>query len=40
MVIIGIVPAEVTFAFGLSDKIIEAFDGYISIVLQYLVDQL
>ena len=35
-IVIGIVPAEVTFAFGLSDDIIEAFDGYISVVLQYL----
>jgi hydrogenase maturation protease len=35
-IVIGIIPAEVTFAFGLSKEIIEAFDGYISVVLQYL----
>ena len=35
-IVIGIVPQEVTFAFGLSDALIEAFDGYISVVLQYL----
>ena len=35
-IVIGIVPAEVTFAFGLSPELIEAFDGYISVVLQYL----
>ncbi len=35
-IVIGIVPTEVTFAFGLSEEIIEAFDGYISVVLQYL----
>ena len=35
-IVIGIVPAEVTFAFGLSDPLIHAFDGYISVVLQYL----
>ena len=35
-IVIGIVPTEVTFAFGLSEEIIEGFDGYISVVLQYL----
>jgi len=35
-IVIGIVPMEVTFAFGLSDDILKAFDGYISVVLQYL----
>ena len=35
-IVIGIVPAEVTFAFGLSKEIIDAFEGYISVVLQYL----
>ena len=35
-IVIGIVPAEVTFAFGLSEEIVDAFEGYISVVLQYL----
>ncbi|MDF1874813.1 HyaD/HybD family hydrogenase maturation endopeptidase [Sulfurimonas sp. SAG-AH-194-I05] len=35
-IVIGIVPAEVSFAFGLSSEIIDAFDDYISVVLQYL----
>jgi hydrogenase maturation protease len=35
-IVIGIVPAEVTFSFGLSDEIIDAFEDYISVVLQYL----
>ena len=35
-IVIGIVPAEVTFAFGLSDEIIEAFERYLHVVLQYL----
>ena len=35
-IVIGIVPAEVTFTFGLSDEIVDAFEGYISVVLQYL----
>ncbi|MCB4762054.1 MAG: HyaD/HybD family hydrogenase maturation endopeptidase [Sulfurovum sp.] len=34
--IIGIVPAEVTFDFALSDPLRNAFEGYISVVLQYL----
>jgi len=38
-IVIGIVPAEVTFAFGLSQEILEAFEGYISVVLQYLAKQ-
>jgi len=38
-IVIGIVPAEVTFSFGLSQEIIEAFEGYISVVLQYLSKQ-
>jgi len=35
-IVIGIIPGEVTFEFGLSDPIINAFEGYISVVLQYL----
>ncbi len=35
-IVIGIIPGEVTFAFGLSDEIVDAFEGYISVVLQYL----
>ena len=35
-IVIGIVPAEVTFEFGLSTELVEAFEGYISVVLQYL----
>lgn len=35
-IVIGIVPGEVTFEFGLSPELIDAFDGYISVVLQYL----
>lgn len=35
-IVIGIVPAEVTFEFALSQTISEAFEGYISVVLQYL----
>ena len=35
-IVIGIIPGEVTFAFGLSDEIVETFEGYISVVLQYL----
>ncbi|HFQ61411.1 MAG TPA: hydrogenase maturation protease [Epsilonproteobacteria bacterium] len=38
-IVIGIVPAEVTFAFGLSDEIMAAFKGYVSVVLQYLAKQ-
>jgi len=38
-IVIGIVPAEVTFEFGLSKEIINAFEGYISVVLQYLSKQ-
>ena len=38
-IVIGIVPAEVTFAFGLSDEIVDAFEGYVSVVLQYLAKQ-
>jgi len=38
-IVIGIVPGEVTFEFGLSPELIEAFDGYISVVLQYLVKE-
>ena len=34
--LIGVVPAEVTFEFGLSPELIEAFEGYISVVVQYL----
>ena len=35
-IVIGIVPEEVTFEFGLSPKLTEAFEGYISVILQYL----
>ena len=35
-IVIGIVPAEVTFEFGLSNELTEAFEGYVSVVLQYL----
>ncbi len=35
-IVIGIVPAEVTFEFGLSQELTEAFESYISVVLQYL----
>ena len=38
-IVIGMVPAEVTFAFGLSKELVEAFEGYISVVLQYLDKQ-
>ena len=38
-IVIGIVPAEVIFAFGLSDEIVDAFEGYVSVVLQYLTKQ-
>ncbi len=35
-IVIGMVPAEVTFSFALSSEIVDEFDGYISVVLQYL----
>jgi len=35
-IVIGIVPAEVTFEFALSDTLKDAFKDYISVVLQYL----
>ena len=35
-IVIGIVPGEITFAFGLSKELTDAFEGYISVVLQYL----
>jgi len=38
-IVIGMVPAEVTFSFGLSKELIDAFEGYISVVLQYLLKQ-
>ena len=38
-IVIGIVPGEVTFSFGLSDTLIDAFEAYISVVLQYLTKQ-
>lgn len=38
-IVIGIVPGEVTFEFGLSPEIVDAFEGYISVVLQYLKKQ-
>ncbi|MDQ7085612.1 MAG: hydrogenase maturation protease [Sulfurovum sp.] len=34
--VLGIVPDEVTFDFGLSKALTNAFDGYISVALQYL----
>jgi len=37
--VIGIVPDEVTFEFGLSPALKAAFEGYISVVLQYLIKQ-
>jgi len=38
-IVIGMVPAEVTFEFGLSKEVVDAFEGYISVVLQYLSKQ-
>jgi len=38
-IVIGMVPAEVTFAFGLSEEVLDTFKGYISVVLQYLTKQ-
>jgi len=38
-IVIGIIPSSVTFAFGLSQELIDAFEGYISVVLQYLKKQ-
>ena len=35
-IVIGIVPNIVTFEFGLSQTLIDAFDSYIHVVLQYL----
>jgi len=35
-IVIGIVPGEVTFEFGLSKELLSAFESYISVVLQYL----
>jgi hydrogenase maturation protease len=35
--VIGMVPEEVTFAFGLSKTVENAFENYISVILQYLV---
>ena len=35
-IVIGIIPGEVTFEFGLSQELIDGFEGYISVVLQYL----
>ncbi|CAA6805205.1 MAG: Hydrogenase maturation protease (EC [uncultured Sulfurovum sp.] len=35
-IVIGIVPAEVIFEFGLSPELVDAFESYISVVLQYL----
>ncbi|MDQ7043019.1 MAG: HyaD/HybD family hydrogenase maturation endopeptidase [Sulfurimonas sp.] len=34
--LIGIVPGEVTFDFSLSEELINAFEDYISVVIQYL----
>ncbi len=38
-IVLGIVPAEVTFAFGLSDELNKAFESFILVVLQYLEKQ-
>ena len=38
-IVLGVVPAEVTFAFGLSDELTKAFESFISVVLQYLKKQ-
>jgi hydrogenase maturation protease len=38
-IVLGVVPAEVTFAFGLSDELTKAFESFISVVLQYLDKQ-
>lgn len=35
-IVIGIIPASVTFEFGLSQELLDAFQGYISVILQYL----
>ena len=35
-IVIGIIPQQVTFEFGLSQEILDAFEGYISVILQYL----
>lgn len=35
-IVIGMVPGEVTFEFGLSQELLDAFKGYIYVVLQYL----
>jgi len=35
-IVIGIVPDEITFEFALSQTLTDAFEGYISVVLQYL----
>jgi hydrogenase maturation protease len=37
--VIGMVPEEVTFEFALSQTLQEAFEGYISVVIQYLQKQ-
>jgi hydrogenase maturation protease len=38
-IVLGVVPAQVTFAFGLSDELTDAFESFISVVLQYLQKQ-
>ncbi|MFT5661525.1 MAG: hydrogenase maturation protease [Sulfurimonas sp.] len=38
-IVIGIIPASVTFEFGLSQELVDAFEGYISVILQYLKKQ-
>jgi len=38
-IVIGIIPDLVTFEFGLSEKLLNAFEGYISVILQYLKKQ-
>jgi len=37
--VIGIVPSEVVFDFGLSKALLDSFDDYISVVLQYLTKE-
>jgi len=38
-IVIGIVPGEVTFEFGLSEALLNAYEDYVSVVLQYLAKQ-
>ena len=38
-IVIGIIPASITFEFGLSQELLDAFEGYICVILQYLKKQ-